>query len=174
MRLRKSCILRRQGSITKHFDLWAGIRTPIVYAYDIESPLARGRKPPQVLPRHLRNLAPFVPVHRRLRGLYIARGPSLNFNETKNISVPANQVDLPAATRRPEIALHHHISQLSQVEVCVFFPVRTGALVPGPRISREHPPRNPIRAVNDRSRENGGKHDERLSFTVAGGVQPAM
>ena len=149
--------------------------TLIVYAYNIESPLARWWKPPQVLPRHLRNFAPFVPVHRGLRGLYVARRPSLNFNETKNIRFPADQVNFSPATRRPEIALHHHISQLSQVEVCVFFPVRTGALVPGPRISREHPPRNPIQAVNDRSRENGGKHtDERLSFTVAGGVQPAM
>jgi hypothetical protein len=121
------------------------------------------------LARHLRNLAPFVPVHRRLWSLYVARGPRLNFNETKNIFVPADQIDLSSAPRRPEVALHHHISKLPQVEVCVFFAMSSDALVPRSRVGRKHTPRNPIQTVNDRSRENYGKHDEWRCFTVAGG-----
>jgi len=84
----------------------------------------------------LRDFSPFVPVYGRLRRLHIARRPSLNFNETKNIRVPADQVDLSPAARRPEIALDHHIAQLPQVEVCVFFALSAGALMPRPRIRR--------------------------------------
>jgi hypothetical protein len=38
------------------------------------------------------------------------------------------------------------------MKVCVFFALRTDALVPWARIRREHPGRSPIQAVNDRSR----------------------
>jgi hypothetical protein len=69
----------------------------------------------------LRDFSPFVPVDGGLRTFYISRRPSLNFNETKNIRIPADQVDLAPAARRPEIALHYHIPQLPQVKVCVFF-----------------------------------------------------
>jgi hypothetical protein len=112
------------------------------------------------LAHHLRDLAPFVPVYCRLRGLYIARGPRLNFNETKNIGFPADQVDLSPAPRRPEISLHHHITQLPQMKIRVFFALRAGALVPRSRVRREHAPRNPIQAVNDSSCKNCGKHNE--------------
>src|SRR5271169_6185567 len=159
MRLRKLYILRRQGSIAKHLDLRAGTRIGIVYAHNIESPLARWWKPPEVLSCHRGHLAPFVPVHRRLWSLHIARGPRLNFNETKHIRIPSDQVDFPAAARRTKIARHHLIPQLSQMEVRVLLPMRAGPLMPRPRVSRKHPPRNPIQAVNDRSRETGGQHE---------------
>jgi hypothetical protein len=112
------------------------------------------------LPGHLRHFAPFVPVYRRLRGLHVQRGTRLNFYETKNVSVPADQVDLSSAARRPEIALHHHIAEFPQVEVRILFPPRADALVPWPRIGREHAVSNPIQAVNDGSRKNSRKHNE--------------
>ena len=86
----KPHILRRQGSIAKHFDLRAGPKIFIVYAYNIESPLARRWHPPQVFPRYLGYLAPFVPIDGRLGSFYVARRPRLNFDETKNIRVPAD------------------------------------------------------------------------------------
>jgi hypothetical protein len=111
------------------------------------------------LAHHLRDLAPFVPVYCRLRGFYIARGPRLNFNETKNIGFPADQVDLSPAPRRPEISLHHHITQLPQMKIRVFFALSAGALVSRSRVRRKHAGPNPIQTVNDCSRENCGKHD---------------
>jgi hypothetical protein len=112
------------------------------------------------LPCHLRHFSPFVPIHRRLRGLDVERSTRLNFNETQNIGVPADQVDLSPAARRPEIAFHHHIPQLPQMEVGILFSLRPGALVPRPRIGREHAVPNPIQSVNDGSRKKRGKHNE--------------
>jgi hypothetical protein len=62
----------------------------IVYAYNIESPLARRRQPPKVFPRYPGYLTPFVPIDGRLGSFHVARRPRLNFNETKNIPVPAD------------------------------------------------------------------------------------
>jgi hypothetical protein len=112
------------------------------------------------LPRHLRHFSSFVPVHRGLSGLHVQRGTRLNFNEANNIPVPADQVDLSPAARRPEIAFHYHITQLPQIEVRLLFSLRPGALVPGPRIGREHAVPYPIQTVNDGSRKNSGKHNE--------------
>jgi hypothetical protein len=130
----------------------------IVYAHDIESPLARWWEPPQVLSCHLRYFAPFVPVYRRLSGLYVARGPRLNFNKAKNICVPANQVDLAAAARRAEVSRHHRVSQLPQMEVRRFFAARASLLMPRPRVRREHVQPHPIQTIDNRSRERCGEH----------------
>ena len=83
---------------------------PIVYAHNIESPGTRWGKPPQIFPRHQRYFAPFVPVYGGLGGLYVMRGPGLNFYETENIRIPADQVDLAAATWRAKVARHNHIA----------------------------------------------------------------
>ncbi len=131
----------------------------VVYADHIEPPLARWWKPFQVFPCDLRHLTALMPVHRRLRGLHVARGSRLNFNEAQNICLPADQVDLPSATRRPKIARHHRIAQLPQVKVRVFLPTRAGALVPRPRVRCQHPLGNPIQAVNNRSRKGSREHD---------------
>src|SRR5207245_4298207 len=98
--LRKPRILRRPGGIPKNFDLrLAGPRLGIVYAYNIESPLARRWEPPPILSCHGRDFASFVPVHSRLRRLDIARRARLNFNETKHIRIPSDQVDFSPALR---------------------------------------------------------------------------
>src|SRR5260370_34676937 len=107
-------MLSRQGSIAEHVKLRAGTKIFIVYAYNIESPLAHWWQSPQVFAQHLGDLAAFVPVHGGLRGLHIARRSCLNFNKTKHIRIPADQVDFPTATRRAEIARHHHITRLPQ------------------------------------------------------------
>src|ERR1700735_2982906 len=70
--LSKLHILRRHGSITKYFDLRAGVKTIIVYAYNIDSPLARWWKPSTVLSCNFCDFPPFVMVHRRLGGFHVA------------------------------------------------------------------------------------------------------
>ena len=167
--MRKRNILRRQGSVAKHFNLRAGTKVGIVYAYNIESPLARWWQPPKVFPRYLGHLAPFVPVHGGLGSLHIPRCPSLNFNKTKHISIPANQVDFASILRRTKIARHDHIAQLPQMEERFLFAIRTGAEVSRPRIRRQDSLTNPIQPANDRSRDYGRKHSGNRSFTLSRG-----
>ncbi len=164
MGLRKLHILRRQGSIAKHFDLRTGTKMRIVYAYNIESPLARWWLPSQIFSCHLRHLAPFMTVYGRLRSFHIVRRPRFNFNKTKNILVPADQVDFPSATWRAKIARHHHVSQLPQVEERLFLAVRPDAQVPWPLIGGQHPLSHPIQAMNDRLRDNGREHGRSSSM----------
>src|SRR5208282_174404 len=124
--------------VAKYFDLRAGSKTAIVYAYNIEPPLARWWQVTQVLARHFRHFPALVPVHRRLRGLHVDRGPSLNLYKTNDIVIPADQVDFSPAARRAKVARHHHVSQLPQMEVSVFLAPRSNLLVPGPDIPRQY------------------------------------
>jgi hypothetical protein len=47
--------------------------------------------------------------------------PGFHFNETKNLAVPADEIDLPTTKRRTIIAGDHHIALLSEVEIGIFF-----------------------------------------------------
>src|SRR5579859_3422215 len=93
---RKLDILRRQRSVAKHLNLRAGTKVRIVYAHNIESPLARGWQPPHILSSYGGHLSSLMTVYCRLRSLHLQRCTGLNFNETKNISIPTDQVDLAA------------------------------------------------------------------------------
>ena len=55
-----------------------------------------------------------------LGGLHIMGGTGFHFNETKNLTVPADEIDLPATERRTIIAGDHHVALLSEVEVGIF------------------------------------------------------
>src|SRR5205807_8240397 len=100
----------------------AGLGLVIVYAYNLEPPLARRWKPTQILPCHRRDLPPFVPVHGRFPGLNLQRSPGFNFNKTENISLPSDQVDLSPTTNRPEVPRHHDVAKPAQKEISVLFP----------------------------------------------------
>lgn len=95
--MRKLPILRRQGGILKHFDLRAGMIRFIVYAYNIEPPLARRWQLAPILSRDLRYLPTLMPVDRRLGRLHIMRRAGLNFYKAKDIVIPSDQVDLATA-----------------------------------------------------------------------------
>jgi hypothetical protein len=62
-----------------------------------------------------------VPVDSRFPRLYVARGPRLNFHETKNIVIPSNQINLSPAARRAEVPRHHRVAQLAKMKVRRFF-----------------------------------------------------
>jgi hypothetical protein len=111
-------ILRRQGGISKNFNLrLAGFGLGIVYPDHIESPLARRWKAPQILAHHRRDLASLMLVNRRFPWLHIARRPRLNFHEAKNIVFPSDQINLSAAARRPEVARYHRVSQFPEMKI---------------------------------------------------------
>ena len=118
--MRQLHILRRQGGVAKYVDLRAGITTVIVYADHIEPPLRR-RHTPQVIACHLRNLPSFMSIDGSCCGLHISRGPSLNFDKTKHIFVPSDQIDLSTIFRRSIIPGHDGVASFSQVEIDVLF-----------------------------------------------------
>jgi len=65
---------------------------------------------PQVIACDFSHFATLVPVDSRLRSLHIPRRPRLNFNETKNIFIPADQVDLSPAAGSAKVSGYHGIA----------------------------------------------------------------
>src|ERR1700758_96600 len=122
-------ILRHAESVFEQLE--GGVSRPalIVNAYHVKAPLRNPRHPPQVLPRHRRELPLLLPVDRRLPRLHLVRSPRLHLDKTQHIVLPPDKVDLPAPPRRAIIACHHHISALSQIKVGILFPAPSHALV---------------------------------------------
>jgi hypothetical protein len=96
-------------------------------------------------------------VHGRLRRLHVSRRSRFNFNKTKYIAVPPDQVDLTSVTRRSKVSSHHDIPETAQVEVSVFFSARTSLLVLRPFVGWQQPKGKPIQGSDDHAREPGGK-----------------
>jgi hypothetical protein len=90
MGLRKQYTLRRKGGIPKNFNSRLGRSTHVVYAHDVESPLARVWQLPQVVAYYLRHFAPLVAIHGSFRGLHFQRCSSFNLHKTKHIIFPPN------------------------------------------------------------------------------------
>jgi hypothetical protein len=134
--------------------------TVIVYAHNIESPLALRWYPPHVLSGHLSDFLPLVSIHRRLRSFHAVRCSGFNLNKTKYIVIPRDQVDLTMTARRAEVSRHDHIPEPAQVEVSVFFPANTRALVHRPPIGGQNAFREPVQTSNDDSSESGGQHND--------------
>ena len=91
----------------------------IVYADDIEPPLAGGWKTPEIVSSYLCHLPPLMPIHSRLSGLDIVRRARFNFHKTKNIFVPTYQIDLSSTARSAVVPRDQHITDLAEVEVGV-------------------------------------------------------
>ncbi len=146
----------------------------IVYAYYIEAPLARRWKAPQVLSYHRGHLAPFVPVHGRFSGLHVARAPRFNLHKTKNILLPADQVNLPSATRRTKISRHHRVAQFPQMEVSRFLALAPHALVSGSIIRgqsvRCQPVQNAKRRLRAPSRKCSSRKHRQAPRVYANGL----
>jgi hypothetical protein len=151
MDLRKPRILRCEGSISKQFNLRVGTAAAIVYADNIESPLARWWKPLQVIARHFRYFPPLVPVYGRLRRFHVARGARLHLDEADHIMIPGNEVNLSVAARRAEVARHDRVAELPQIEVSIFFATRSGAKMGRAFIRSEKKLRERIQSADDRS-----------------------
>lgn len=88
------------------------------------------------------------------------RRSRLNFNETKYIAFPSDQVDLASATGRTVIPRDHHITQLSQIEVSVLFSLDADPQMSRALIGWKYAEREPVEAPDHRPREKGGKHND--------------
>jgi hypothetical protein len=128
--MHKIHILRRQGGVTKDFNLgMSGLRLIEVYAYNVEPPLAQRWKAAQVLTGDRRDLAALVAVNGCLRSLHVVRSPRLNLYKTKNILLPANQVNFAGTLRRAEVARYDDVPQFPEMEVGFFFAMLANVLV---------------------------------------------
>jgi len=74
--------------------------------------------------------------------------------------IPCDKVDLTRAAWRTEVASHHHVTELAQMEVRGLFPARTGALVCWTLIRRKEMLRESIQTFDDDSSDSGGNHDD--------------
>jgi len=78
---------------------------------------AGNRVPPAQFPA-------FVPIDRSFCALYIARGPSLNFDETKHIFLPSDQIDLATILRRTIVPTYDCVADLPQIEKGILLSAR--------------------------------------------------
>lgn len=138
--------------------MWAGTTTLIIYADNIEPPLAHWWRVAQVITDDLGNFPALVPIDSRLGGLHFARRSGLNFNKTKDIMVPTDQVDFSVVTGGAVIALDHGVAELAQMEVGVLFALRADALTDRTSIRRKDARREQVERSEDSAREDGWKH----------------
>jgi hypothetical protein len=150
--------LCRKGGIPKHFNLRVGRPTLVVYAYDIESPLARRWQQSQVFPHYLRYFPPFVAIYSRFRRLHITRPTRLNLDKTKNIVFPCDQVDLSPAAWCPEVAGYDLVAQSPEVKVSGYFPTLSCALMCRTPVRWKQSHGKAFQTSHDRLRNAGGKH----------------
>jgi len=62
-----------------------------------------------------------VAISGRFGGLYAARRPRLNFNKTRQLGTPADQLDFSRLPRRAVVAGDDDVTQAAQMEVSVRF-----------------------------------------------------
>src|SRR5579863_9978395 len=139
--------------------------TVIVYAHDIEPPLARWCEVPQIVPRDLSHLPPLMPVYGGFGSFHIPRSASFNLHKTKHIAIPPDQVNLATTARRSVVPGYHHVAEAAQMEVCVLFTANTEPQVGGPLVRRQKTPGQQIEAPDDDSGYPGGKHNDTSQTT---------
>lgn len=137
----ESFILRHCEGIFEHLNARRRRRVFIVNGDHVETPW-HFREAAKVSARHSCQLAPLFMIDGSLGGLHIVGSPGFHLNKTKNIAVPADEIDLPAPARRTVIAGNHHIAQLSEIEVGILFALTADLLMrrqllPGSRLRAE-------------------------------------
>jgi hypothetical protein len=135
----------------------------IIHADHVESPLARRPEVPEIIAGHQTDLMALVAVDSGLGRLNVMRRPGLDLDEAQRVVLPTDEVNLAIASRGTEVARHHDVPQLAEVEVSVIF-----ARSPGPQVlgsigmSRE-PVSDSIQAMDnkfcDACRDHRGGND---------------
>jgi hypothetical protein len=77
-----------------------------------------------------------VMIHGSFSRFYVARGAGLDFDETKDIFVPADKIQFAPMVGRAEVAGDDDVSFSPKVEISGFFAAPAGALVCGPSLGR--------------------------------------
>src|ERR1700749_4200732 len=113
---------------------------------------------PQVIARDLSNFPPFMPIDRCLRRLYVVRRARLNLNETKDIAVPADEVNFSPMAGRPVVSGNHDVTKPAQIEIGVFLTASACLLMLGAVVGGKGMRGHPIETPNEAARNRGWKH----------------
>src|SRR6202142_268124 len=79
----------------------------------------------------LRQLPLFMAIDSGFRGLDLACRSSLHFDDTQNVPIPANQIQLTPMMRRPVVAGDDGVAPPPQIKISVFLAATAGALCAG-------------------------------------------
>src|SRR5437868_2975532 len=100
-----------------------------------------------------------MPIDSRLGRLDVSGSPGLNFNEAKNSRIPAYQIDLASAAWRAIVSCHYRVTLPSQIEVGVFFALRTRTLMLRTIVWRQDASREPVQTLYYSLKKTRGKHE---------------
>jgi hypothetical protein len=106
-------------------------------------------------------------VHGGFAGLYIERAPRLNLHKAQDILFPSDQVDLTPATRRPEVARDHCVTQFPQMEVRRFFTPTPYAMMLCNFLRRQRSLRRPVQSPQHQLRRHSGKCPSRMHKEIS-------
>jgi len=84
----------------------------MVHSNYVESPRWDDTQMPQVFPCHSAGFVLLTVIHRGLGGFDVMRGASLDLDETQNIALPANEINLTLAPCGTVISGDHHVTEL--------------------------------------------------------------
>lgn len=139
------------------------IRT-IIDRDNIESPLRKSRelssgKRTKVVADHHTKVPPLLAIDRGLGWLHIVRGAGFHFDEAEHISVPADQVNLSAMPRRPEVPRDDDVALLAKEKVRLLFAAPASEQMSG-HVSLRGVWREAIEAAKNCLRDAGGEHEK--------------
>ena len=131
----------------------------IVYGKHIEAPLARMWHVAHKFAGNQKQFLLFGAVNGGFGGFDIAGGARLDLDETKNIFLPANQVEFAAMIRGAVVAGNDHVSVAAKIEISILFATPSYLLMSGRGIRRERANREPVERAYDGASNLSVEHD---------------
>src|ERR1700746_3039949 len=89
------------------------------------------RKQSKIVANYNADRPALLAIHRRLCRLNIVCGAGLDFDETKHVFVPPDEINLSMMPCRTKIPRHHHLTTPPQVEISIFLTATAGAVMRG-------------------------------------------
>jgi hypothetical protein len=124
-----------------------GLALFIIYADNIEAPLARWWKTSEVVSCNGTQFAALGWVDCCFCWLHIMRSSSFHFNEAQHILIPTNEIDLAAPAVRSIVTGHDDIAKLPQMKISVFLASPSGQLMRREIHAPRHATRNAVQQI---------------------------
>src|SRR5471030_2995528 len=114
----------REG-IAKQCDVWlrAGLQ---IHTYDVEAVWWISSYLAKKFTRYPGKIFLLIRIDGGFSGLYRSRGAGFDLNETEGFAIPTDKIKLTTAPRTAIVSRHHHITQISQIKVSLFFATAAG------------------------------------------------
>src|SRR5690349_18644670 len=128
----------------------------IVHGEHVETPLARRWHAAEIFASHVSEFSPLFRANGRFSRFYIACGSGLHFDKTQDTFVPTADSNLSMTARRTIVASHHHVPELAQIKVGIFFAPSAGFLMLGCGIGSKNLCSDAIEKPDDGVSEESG------------------